>query len=262
MAKRTNPTPPNDYSSFVDAAVLINRPADEYVAVFGIAQEGVDIKEARAKADAAAEKLVKAVANLGVKENDIYVDYISQNRVYGYQIEGDTAREQIVGFEVKKNVSIHYKSAQLINQLSEVASTAGIYDLIKVDYVVTDAKAMQKQLFIEASKIIKEKLANRANLLGTVAPTNLQVYVEDYSSYYPTTAYSGYVAQQSESLGGYRPNMVTIGARKTQTVYFDPLGQDLFDTVINPVVIEPVVQFTVYLRVLASNPPPAVEKKQ
>jgi hypothetical protein len=38
-------------------------------------------------------------------------------------------------------------------------------------------------------------------------------------------------------------------ARKSRTFFFNPLNADGFDAVINPIVIEPVVQFTLYLRV-------------
>ncbi len=257
LAKRAsrNLVPPDANSFFVDASVLINVKADEYIAVFGISQEGLDIKAARAKVDAMAEQFTKSLASVGIKKDDVYVDFISQNRVYGYKIEGDTAREEVQGFELKKNVSIHYKDPDLINKLTDIASDAGIFDLIKVDYVVTDPRAIQKKLMMEAAKIVKDKLASRSMLLDTPKATNVQVYAEDYSSYYPTNSYSNYVAQESENLNGYRQNLLTIRARKTQTVYFDPLGQEAFDTVINPIVIEPVVQFTIYLKVLYSNPP-------
>jgi uncharacterized protein YggE len=250
-----NPPPPDANSTFVDASVLLNRRADEYVAVFGISQEGKDIKDARSKIDSIVEAFVRSLASLGVLPADVYVDFVSQNRVYGFQVEADTAREEIVGFEVKKNIAIHYKSAKLIDRLTDVASEAGIFDLIKVNYLVKDVKSIQKQLMVEAGKVVKEKIANRASALGIKAGPVGQIYTEDYASYYPTEMYSTYVAAESQEVIGYRPNLVTIMARKSNTAYFDPLGQQTFDTVINPVVTEPVVQFTLYLRVRYGKAP-------
>lgn len=257
LAKRAsqNLVPPDANSFFVDASVLINVKADEYVAVFGISQEGIDIKAARTKVDGMAEQFTKALSSTGIKKEDIYVDFISQNRVYGFNVEGDTAREEVQGFEVKKNVSIHYKDPDFINRLTDIASEVGIFDLVKVDYVVRDPLSIQKKLMAEATRIVRDKVASRSQLLDTPKPTNVQVYAEDYSSYYPTNLYSTYVAQESQSLDGYRQNLLTIRARKTQTVYFDPLGQEAFDWAVNPIVTEPVVQFTVYLKVLYSNRP-------
>jgi hypothetical protein len=38
-------------------------------------------------------------------------------------------------------------------------------------------------------------------------------------------------------------------ARKPRTFYFNALTGDGFDRVVNPVVLEPVVQFTLYVKV-------------
>ena len=43
---------------------------------------------------------------------------------------------------------------------------------------------------------------------------------------------------------------VTVrGARKSQTFFFNGLDANGFDTVLNPVITEPVVQCTLYLKV-------------
>ena len=64
--------------------------------------------------------------------------------------------------------------------------------------------------------------------------------------------YDHYVAQQSESVD--RPfvegrNFTVHRARKSQTFYYNGLDANGFDEVINPSVIEPPVQFTLYLKV-------------
>ncbi len=40
-----------------------------------------------------------------------------------------------------------------------------------------------------------------------------------------------------------------MGKRKTSTFYYSPLDPAGFDAVINPAGVEPVVQFTLYLKV-------------
>jgi hypothetical protein len=63
--------------------------------------------------------------------------------------------------------------------------------------------------------------------------------------------YAGYTAFESENLSNnyYGQKYATINARKTQTAYFSGLDAGGFDKVVNPVVIEPMVQFTLYLKV-------------
>jgi hypothetical protein len=48
-------------------------------------------------------------------------------------------------------------------------------------------------------------------------------------------------------------------ARKSRTFFFNPLDADGFDMVINPVVIEPLVQFTLYLKVRFEMEQPATK---
>lgn len=234
--------------TFVEASVLINRRADEYVAVFGINQEGATLAEANQKMDEKVAKFSASLEQLGIRPADFDVDFVNQNRIYGYDIQADLAQEKVVGFEIKKNVSVHYQAKSRLEQLTKAASDLGIFDLIKVDYVVRNLAAMREQLMREATKVIKSKLADRATLLGAKVITPGQVLAERYASYYPTDMYTTYVAQESQNVMGYRPNMVIQQARKASTSFFDPLNADTFDQVINPIVVEPVVQFTLYLK--------------
>jgi hypothetical protein len=63
--------------------------------------------------------------------------------------------------------------------------------------------------------------------------------------------YDSYAAYESEEMSGdrYRQKYTIQGARKGRTFFFHPLTANGFDRVINPVVLEPVVQFTLYLKV-------------
>lgn len=71
------------------------------------------------------------------------------------------------------------------------------------------------------------------------------------ATYYPTQTCDSYTAAASESLTR-PPNSLkytVLHARKGQARFFNALDGNVFGKVINPVVIEPVVQFTLYLKV-------------
>src|SRR2546421_2909568 len=125
--------PPSATSMFVDASVLMNVRADEYVAVFGLLQECATVAECNEKMDATVAEFTAGLRQLGVKAEDVYVDFASQNKIYAYQIAGDVAREKLAGFELKKNVAVHYRDRDLLDKLTVFASRSKIYDLIKVD---------------------------------------------------------------------------------------------------------------------------------
>ena len=67
----------------------------------------------------------------------------------------------------------------------------------------------------------------------------------------PTGMYDSYTAFETEHVGmpANRERLTTQTARKSRTFFFNGLDADGFDAVINPVMIEPVVQFTLYLKV-------------
>ena len=241
--------PPTPNSMFVDADVLMNVKADEFVAVFGVTQDGASVQEANEKMDATVKQFTDAVKALRVRESDIYVDFIAQPKTYGYDLAGDVAREKLTGFELKKNVSVHYSDRNLLDKLMAAAAKAQIYDLIKVDYVVKDINAVQATLMGEASAVIKQKLARDEKLLGIKTEPPAEVYAERSAIHYPTEMYDSYTAAEGESIARPPPRYTIQQARKGRTFYFNGLNGNGFDKVINPVIVEPVVQFTLYLKV-------------
>ncbi len=242
--------PPTKSSMFVQADVLMNVRADEYVAVFGVAQEAETVAECIEKLDAVVKQFTDALKELKVGKDDIYVDFVTQTKIYGFDLANDIAREKLVGFELKKTIAVHYKDRALLDKLVIAAGQAKIYDLIKVDYVVRDIAAVQDKLMTEAANIIKHKLANHDKLLGFKLQPG-QVYAQKYAIYYPPGLYEGYDAAESQAIAA-PPNQkkyTIIYARKGKNFVFNGLDGDGFDLVVNPVIIEPVVQFTLHLKV-------------
>jgi hypothetical protein len=69
--------------------------------------------------------------------------------------------------------------------------------------------------------------------------------------YSPSGMYDSYTAFESEHVASpnIREGLTIQSARKSRTFYYNALDGSGFDTVINPVILEPVVQFTLYLKV-------------
>ncbi len=243
--------PPSNTSMFVDADVLMNVKADEFVGVFGLSQEGETVAECNEKMAAVVKEFTGALRAMKIAEDDLFLDFVTQTKIYGFEVAGDIAKEKLVGFELKKNLSVHYRDRSLIDQLVVTAARSQIYDLIKVDYIVTDVNLMQDKLMGEATKIIEQKVARYNKLLGIKLVPPAQVFAEIPAMYYPTEMYDSYTAAVTEQIDGplNRQSLTVQRARKGTTFVFNGLSGDGFDQVINPVVIEPVVQFTLYLKV-------------
>jgi len=243
--------PPTANSMFIEASVLMNVKADEFVATFAVSQECTTIAECNQKTDTTVNAYSAELKQLGINNDDVFVDFAAQNKIYAYEVAAGVAKEKLVGFELKKNISIHYKDKALLDKLVIAASRSKIFDLIKVDYIVKDTGSVQNRLMEEAARVIKQKETRYEKLLGIKFQSPAQVYAERPSIYFPTEMYDSYTAYESEEISSdyYRQRYTIQGARKSRTFFFNALNADGFDYVINPVVIEPVVQFTLYLKV-------------
>lgn len=249
LAKRKTHELPNAKSVFVDAGVMINVKADSFVAVFGISVEGEDLEKARSRMAETLEAFRSNLRQAGVRPEDVKDDFVSQNRIFGFEVAGDLAKEVVVGFEFKKTVSVKFDAIGRLESLAEAASKAGVFDLVKVDYVVTDLEGVRARLMKEASRIVKQKVSQLEGGLGLKFGKPKQVYAQEFGTYYPTAMYSSYVAQESQQMLASRQNFNVQMARKPRTAFFDAMDASIFDVVIEPVVVEPVVQFTVYFKV-------------
>lgn len=231
---------------FVEANVLMNVKADAYNAVFAVVQNGLTAAESNAKINAQIAGFTKDLAALNVQQSDIFVDFITQNKVYDYTTAGTVITEKLSGFETKKNVVVRYKDREMLEKILSAATKNSIFDLIEVEYVVNDIPAIQARLADEAVKIVKRKEASYGNSFGIkLAGTN--VANEKYDAFYPADLYSNYQAYEAgRTSGDY--NRTVIEQRKTRTFFYEPLDASSFDSVINQMGIEPMVQFTLYLR--------------
>lgn len=227
---------------YVEASVLMNVKPDAFVAVFAVAQEGKTAEESDAKVDSLVASML---ASFGVRREDVYVDFISQNPVYDYAVSGRTAREGLTGFQTKKTAAVRYTDRAVLDRLVSAAARLGVYDLIKVDYVVSDMAAVRERLFEEATKVVARKQASYAKLLGVALHTR-GVSEERYSAYEPGALYKSYTAFEAGSVDS---STRVVDKRKTSTAYYAPLTGASFDTVVNPAGIEPVVQCVLLLKV-------------
>lgn len=240
----------SDSTILIEARVLLNVLADEYVIVFGVSEEATTVLECNDKIDKRINKFISEIKKLGIGTKDFYVDFITQNRIYDYELSGNTAYEKLVGFELKKNISIHFKDKNLIDKLAISASKFEIFDLIKVDYIVSDISKIKTLLFEEAIKIINFKKKMYILQMNIQLLNESQIYSESCTSYYPSDSYNSYSAYETGKLRtNYYSKTTTVQKRKMKTFYFNPIDQNGFDLVIKPVIIEPVIQFSYALEI-------------
>ena len=122
-------------------------------------------------------------------------------------------------------------------------------DTITRDYVIKDMAPIRKKMMAEAAKVIKAKVEEQEELLNMKVGQMTLAVPGLLSTYYPVEMYDSYVAQDSEEMMGYRQNVSILRARRPRTFYFNALSPKDFDHVVNPAMVEPCVQVTIYVRV-------------
>ena len=201
----------------IESGVLLNVKPDSFMVVFGFDRLGSTSENSNAQVNVVFDEFTKDLQTLGITKEDIFVDFITQTTT----IVDQTTR----AFQTKKNISIRYKDRKLFEKIVSLAAKNSIFDLVKVDYVVSNPEKVRADLFEQASQSIKAKHKKYVDTFGlTLAPKSLGI--EKYDAFYPSDRYKGY----------------------QKSFYYEPINQDSFDKVINPVGIEPLVQFTIYLR--------------
>lgn len=233
----------------VEAYVLLNAVPDEFIAVFGVAEEASTAAESNQKVNVRIEQLLSAADKLGIKRSSTFVDFITQNRTYDFvPSANNTIRETLSGFQTKKTVAIRYKERAILEKLLAAAAQASIFDLIKVDYAINDMGKIRNRLFEEAVRVVKLKEESYVRSLG-LAIRRHSIIQETYNTYYPAELYQTYTAYESGTVDtNYESNTRVVRERKSSTSFLEPLDRSAFDAVLNSLDIEPMVQCTLYMK--------------
>ncbi|MEP6903626.1 MAG: SIMPL domain-containing protein [Actinomycetota bacterium] len=227
---------------FLESTVLMNIKADEYVASFGIQGDGESSLKSEQVVDSKIDAFKSKLTALGLTET--FTDFINQAPYYEFDATSKTATEKLKGYKTAKNLLIRFKDRNLLRQITNSANAAGIYDLIKIDFIVNDFSGIKTKMIAEAMKIIKSKEQNYAGL--GIALKIVGVVTEKFRTFSPDELYQDYTAYESGNTQGYKK---VVQKAKASTSYYSGFDGKDFDLTINPGTLEPNVQAVMYLRV-------------
>lgn len=235
---------PNSNDFELSVKGLANVKADTYVAIFSVTQVGKTAKEVNELINERINSGINSIKSLiGV---ETYVDMISFVPMYEYETEKKifskkTYNEVPAGFELKKNIHIKYSNPNALNTIITAFSKAEIYDLVKVDYFSNKIDATKKALMQKAKSILKEKLQNYESIVSYEFDSLKKQIVDGYKVVLPVEMYKSYKAYNSSSLNLKKSANVNQTS-KSKTLYYQAIVDKAFDFVINPTVLEPVIQ--------------------
>lgn len=241
---------PSNTDIIVSVKGLANIKADAYTAIFSVTQTGKTTKEVDELMD---QRITQSLNEIKLKKGvGTFVDMISFVPVYEYETEKKvfnrkTYNEVPAGFELKKNIHIKFADPPQLNEFISILSNYEIYDLVRVDYFSTELEAVKKEMMTKAKLLVQEKLKNYQELLGETFTNAEKKITDDYIVSLPVEMYKSYEAYNSSSLNLKKTNINQIN--KSVTLYYQPIFNKEFDFVINPAVLEPVIQIQYQVKI-------------
>lgn len=243
--------------------ILNTIKSTSFTITLGLNQEAASVEACNTEINKRIARFKQQLKPLNIKEDDIYVDFISQTKIYDYQTSKEDQQNTIniqqkeTGFEIKKNIILRVKDIHLFDQLVEIASRHAIHNIIKVDYHSSELDSVYETMLKEAL-IISDK---RRKLLSFDQDNweETPVISIDFHQVQPAGQYLNYQAYESSDISYindyYRSNVTVLRQeqRKSTSYYFNRINPADFDKIMNadnPVVgIQCVMNVTVsYLR--------------
>lgn len=251
---------PSSSDLFISVKGLANVKADSYVAIFSITQFGMTIEEVNSLMDG---RIGRALETIGKREGvEAYADMVSFVPMYEYEAQKKifskkTYSEIPAGFELKKNLHFKYKDSAHLNEIIAALAEEEIYDLVRVDYFSDSLEDVKKELMTKAMTIVKQKMNTYETVMSVQLDSCEKHLTDGYSVVLPTEMYESYEAYNSTSLDLRKPAVVNK-ARKATSQYYQPILDKEFDFVVNPVIVEPVIQvlYEVKMNIKRDKPAP------
>jgi uncharacterized protein YggE len=243
----------NDGEIALSVSGLMNVKAETYVAFFHVIQVGETAESTDELLTQRIAKFRNSLQRIGIDTSAVHIDMISFVPKYDFnvlnKIFSKSYNEVPDGFELQKNIIVRYAHPSHLDAIVTAAASAEIYDLVKVEYFLSDLKKHYDQLrqrCLEELKARTQMYESVGIKLDTVMRKSI---ADDFGTILPQNRYTQYQAIA-------RPSMLAVkketggasikfrGLDVPVSRYYQAVPYDEYDLVINPVVGEPVVQLT------------------
>ena len=227
-----------DSSIQINVRVLMNKAADSYQVTFATNQEAKTLTACNREINERICNFITGLSKFSIKEEDCYVDFVSQTKVYDYEVSENSAQQFEDGFEIKKNILIKFTEISDLDELIELAASQQIYDLVKVEYIDHTMEKTYEEMYKAAFDLIKSRLKLYTDLYSIKVLKTIPALTDNFYAIFPKSQYKSYQAFESSQLDIYRNNYgrnyVQKEARKHRTFYYEGVSTSGFDKVINP----------------------------
>ncbi len=241
---------PNEIVMEVNA--MYNAVANSYLAIFHLAQVGNTAREADSLMNSRITLFKKAMSSLKMKDEDFVVDMLSMLPVYEIEVAkkafSKTYTEVPAGFEIQKNLHIHFYNTQDLDKIITAAAMNEIYDLIKVEYFVQNQDLIYDTLRKTASALIQKRIKQYQDL-GVAMEGQWTLAADQTGVYFPLDRYTSYTSNAVVSLEAAKKKGTVTQMKRPTSFYYNKIPYTGYDIVVNPEMVEPAVQYTYNIQV-------------
>ena len=247
----------------IDVKALQNASATTYTAIFNVSQMGPSAEKTNQLMKSRIDSIKYRLNTKGINQKDIAIDVISFIPIYEVEVTkklfSKTYTEVPKGFELQQNIHIQFTNTNQFEAILEACAQSEVYNLVKVDYYIESIQDVYKNLQDELLKLIEDKKAYYKVLGFDMSQYDVAI-ADDKYCYFPKDFYQSYQAYNSTSVEALDKNKGITTVKKQTSYYYQPLTYENYDVVVNPSILEPVVQIGMNIK-LVFTPKPK-EKKQ
>ncbi|WP_299110599.1 SIMPL domain-containing protein [uncultured Winogradskyella sp.] len=248
----------------IDVKALQNVSATTYTAMFNISQIGPTAEKTNALMKQRIDSIKMRLNAKGITQKNFAIDVISFVPVYEVEVTkklfSKTYTEVPKGFELQQNIHIQFTKTNQFESILEACAKSEVYNLVKVDYFIENIQTVYKNLQGELLKLIVDKKAYYSILGFDLSQYNVTI-ADDKYCYFPKDFYQSYQAYNSVSFDALKKGKAINSVKKQTSYYYQPLTYERYDLVINPSILEPVVQMGMNIK-LVLTPKPKEQKER
>ncbi|KAB8152031.1 DUF541 domain-containing protein [Kordia sp. TARA_039_SRF] len=248
----------------IDVHALYNAKATSYTAIFNISQIGPTAEETHKLVNERIDNVRTELLAAGIAKNDIAIDVISFVPVYEIEVQkklfSKKYNEVPKGFELQQNIHIKFTKTAQFEKILAACAANEIYNLVKVDYFIENIREVYKKLQTSLLSLVKEE-KEYYKILGFDLTNYNAIMANDKYCYFPKDFYRNYQAYNSISFEALEGKRSVTKVKKQTSYYYQPISYENYDIVINPSILEPVVQIGMQIK-LVYTPKPKEQKQE
>jgi len=247
----------------IDVKALQNESATTYTAIFNVSQIGPSADKTNQLIKSRIDSIKYRLNTKGITQKDIAIDVISFIPIYEVEVTkklfSKTYTEVPKGFELQQNIHIQFTNTNQFEAILEACAQSEVYNLVKVDYYIESIQEVYKNLQDKLLELIEDKKAYYKVLGFDMSQYNVAI-ADDKYCYFPKDFYQSYQAYNSTSVEALDKSKGVTTVKKQASYYYQPLTYENYDVVVNPSILEPVVQIGMQIKLMFTPKPK--EKKQ